>query len=421
MGFDFLQKRFAVRSASDEPLRVGMMARPVPPVPLNATLGAVLHALRVNQVSWLPVLDGVKMAGLVTEAAIAERVAAVPDLADTEIILGLVEAPDAVLDPGQSLADAAAVFTETGTAMLPVLTWDGRYLGCLKRIELAMAQAGRLYPPRVGGMATPLGVYLTTGAVSGGVGVVGLVLAGMALAAMLWVAQALLAVILAVVVHVTHASVPLGVYNVLMEHPVAGGPVLARLYMLLLLISLIAVYLIIMRLAPRLAGYHAAEHQTVNAMEAGEDLKQATVARMPRVHPRCGTNLVALAMMSMMAFNLFAAWLATRPTMTEMDSGLFLLLAGFIVILFTWRRVGGWMQQHYTTRPATPRELDSGIAAGEDVVRRHLAASARPTPTLAMRIWRMGLLQAFAGALLASFVLNSGTELLDRLLSSLIK
>jgi uncharacterized protein YqhQ len=39
----------------------------------------------------------------------------------------------------------------------------------------------------------------------------------------------------------------------------------------------------------RLYGYHGAEHKTINAYEAGDDLTPEKVATYPIEHPRCGT------------------------------------------------------------------------------------------------------------------------------------
>lgn len=39
----------------------------------------------------------------------------------------------------------------------------------------------------------------------------------------------------------------------------------------------------------RLFGYHGAEHKTINAFEAGAELKPDVVAKFPIEHPRCGT------------------------------------------------------------------------------------------------------------------------------------
>jgi uncharacterized protein YqhQ len=40
-------------------------------------------------------------------------------------------------------------------------------------------------------------------------------------------------------------------------------------------------------------GYHAAEHQVVHTIEQGDDLRPEVVVAKPRVHPRCGSNLMA--------------------------------------------------------------------------------------------------------------------------------
>ena len=40
--------------------------------------------------------------------------------------------------------------------------------------------------------------------------------------------------------------------------------------------------------------YHGAEHQAINAMEAGEDLTAENCLRQTRLHPRCGTNFAII-------------------------------------------------------------------------------------------------------------------------------
>ncbi|HEX3054167.1 MAG TPA: DUF1385 domain-containing protein, partial [Aggregatilineaceae bacterium] len=51
----------------------------------------------------------------------------------------------------------------------------------------------------------------------------------------------------------------------------------------------------------RLFGYHGAEHKTINAYEAGEELTPANVAKFSVQHPRCGTafllTLVSLSVL----------------------------------------------------------------------------------------------------------------------------
>lgn len=55
----------------------------------------------------------------------------------------------------------------------------------------------------------------------------------------------------------------------------------------------------------RLYGYHGAEHKTINAYEAGEELTPATVARYPLEHPRCGTAfLLTVVVISILIYSL---------------------------------------------------------------------------------------------------------------------
>src|SRR5262249_39961029 len=47
----------------------------------------------------------------------------------------------------------------------------------------------------------------------------------------------------------------------------------------------------------RVFEYHGAEHKTVFAWEAGEELTVANARRHPRQHPRCGTRLLKIVML----------------------------------------------------------------------------------------------------------------------------
>lgn len=55
----------------------------------------------------------------------------------------------------------------------------------------------------------------------------------------------------------------------------------------------------------RVFAYHGAEHQTINAFEAGAELTPAVVARFPLEHTRCGTSfLLTLVLISIVLFSL---------------------------------------------------------------------------------------------------------------------
>src|SRR5690606_39689354 len=59
----------------------------------------------------------------------------------------------------------------------------GRYLGMISRADAVAALGENIRPPVVGGMATPLGVWLTDGRLTGGAPALGLFLSGVVLAA----------------------------------------------------------------------------------------------------------------------------------------------------------------------------------------------------------------------------------------------
>jgi len=254
-------------------------------------------------------------------------------------------------------------------------------------------------------MATPLGVYLTTGAVSGGVGMLGLMLTGVVFAAMMWVTQ-----------HVLHGAATLLSRRI-------GLPFLADLAKMLgqeaihsnsavyiLTLSLLATFLLfgafllLLRYLPRLAGFHAAEHQTVNAIEAGEPLNPAEVVRMSRVHPRCGTNLWGIVALAYLGVTGVAMLLNTSLIHYNMDVIVTLGVFAILFVAATWKRVGGWLQEHLTTRPATAKELASGITAGRELLLRHLDTPV--LPRRALRLWRMGFVQVLIGLTIASALLE---------------
>ena len=73
------------------------------------------------------------------------------------------------------------------------------------------------------------------------------------------------------------------------------------------LILLIGYIVLIGRLEDikRVFGYHGAEHKTINAFEAGDELTPENVARHSLEHPRCGTAfLLSLILLSVLLFTL---------------------------------------------------------------------------------------------------------------------
>lgn len=158
-------------------------------------------------------------------------------------------------------------------------------------------------------------------------------------------------------------------------------------------------FLSLLRLTP-LAAHHAAEHMTVHAIEQyGVHAWEHTVEHMPRAHLRCGTNLLAGILPTLLVAVplMHLSWIVALP-----------------VAVLGWSaryQVGYFIQRTFTTRRPSPRQLERGIAAGRTLLDQWLRD---PTPrvSVAQRMWRRGLPQMIAGVLSALWLLET---LADRL------
>ena len=395
------------------------LARAILPLMADDPLSRAIHLFRQQQVAALPVLEHGLLAGWITEAQVAAVLTDDASAVERPLREWLAP-PPAVLSPFALPEDALAVMQATESSLLPIMAPDGQYLGCLARVDVLATRTGRLTPVRLGGMATPLGVYLTTGSTSGGAGELGLMLSGMMMAVMLWLAQTVL--LLGSVWLANHTSLVFigDIALMLSGHDIDGSTTRQLTAMILSSGALMLMFMLLLRFAPLLSGFHAAEHQTVNAIEQGEPLTVEAVGRMSRVHPRCGTNLWAIMALCYLAVSILSLALTTK--IAHQDIGLVVMLAVvmLLVIAAQWRHVGGWLQEHFTTRPATDAELRSGIRAGEEVLLRHQQATSRP-PHRVVRIWQMGLAQVLIGVILMQYLLSLLDTRLDLLWQNLVK
>ena len=368
---------------------ISQLIKSVPILSPEDSIRRAAGLIRSSEGSRVLVHRSGQIIGTVSEQAIAAFLAAAEDTeAALEAAVGpLVDQNVVLINSGVTLKEAAGVFASSGADMLPVTDNFGSYAGALYRRDVVGLLSRNLRPPTVGGMATPLGVYLTTGSLSGGTGNAGLFLSGASVAAMIVVAalvvdglQKLFSMLTGVNVDRLLASAPLtyvpNVYDI-------------AFYVTTALSTLI--FFALMRLSP-LSGYHAAEHMTVHAMEAGEALTPENVRRMPRVHPRCGTNLLAAA--------------GVFIILTTRVSNQFSVLFALVVVVLGWRTIGGWLQYLVTTKNPTDRQLASGVAAGNELLRRF---QERPNYRVTgfQRVWNMGFLQTAAGMLTMLWLLQS--------------
>jgi uncharacterized protein YqhQ len=124
----------------------------------------------------------------------------------------------------------------------------------------------------------------------------------------------------------------------------------------------------------RVFEYHGAEHKTVFAWEAGDELTVVNARRHPRQHPRCGTSflmvvmLVSVALFSVVKFDSLALNLLARIALIPLIAGVSYEIiraagkreSGAIFRLMT--QPGIWMQ-NLTTREPSDDQLEVAIYA----------------------------------------------------------
>jgi CBS domain-containing protein len=353
-------------------------------------LAKAIALARAARTSTLPVVQHRRLLGVVAESDIArlmqqgnppqQQYLPVREAMTREVLTVLPHTPT---------THALQMMQEYGFSSLPVVSQSGEYLGTVLRSDVLALTCETVRPPMVGGMATPLGVYLTGGGVRAGAGDLGLFLTGV----LLMVLNLLSITLVYSGSHWIQQRTGIPLYAMLVS-PTASlldwqdwaGMALRGLPLLL--------FLLFVRLSP-IAGIHAAEHMTVHAIERGEPLELEYVRRMPRVHPRCGTNLAAGAIIFL--------------TIANLNTGVYqdiTLLFALVATLLTWRPVGNLLQALFTTRPPSERQLQNGIAVGKQLLHRYQMQGYRPL-TLRERIWNMGILQIALGMVVVWWALDA--------------
>jgi len=147
-------------------------------------------------------------------------------------------------------------------------------------------------------------------------------------------------------------------------------------------VTLFVLYLALISLLPdlrRVFQYHAAEHKTINAYEAGEELVPERVQRFSLIHPRCGTAFLLWVMViAIFVFAFFGrpAWywlITTRILLLPVIAGLAYELIRFAGkhsrnrVLMTLLAPGLWLQR-LTTRQPTLDQIEVSIAALREVL-----------------------------------------------------
>ncbi len=240
--------------------------------------------------------------------------------------------------------------------------------------------------PRISGTALVGGLHLATGNY-GTASPWRLAVSGAAIAAFLGLALAMTYVELWIVDQFTGQALAAGLLGLSGGGAMPPSEVLATVAQLLPMLN----FLVVLRLSP-LAGYHAAEHKVVSAIERYGRLQYEQVVEMPRAHPRCGTVLL---------FGVLPTLLIAYPLLWSNP------LAAGIVAVVGWMlryRVGYFIQQTFTTKPPTPRQLAVGIAAGEKLMALYAHDPDRRV-SIARGLWTRGLPQMIVGVIAGNALL----------------
>jgi CBS domain-containing protein len=367
-------------------LSLATLIRPAPAMQPFETLGRAVRIMGETRMTALPVVD---MRGRLLGVVSADRVRARlmhgdADAALNEPLHPHVEAPTNVVPVTASVEMVWRMLERSGADTVFVADGSGGLMGMVRWHDLVIPHDVVESPLGAGGMATPFGVYLTAGGVRAGVSSMGLVYGGIALGLMIAAAHMLVGA----GCWGADRAFGSGTLELWLRTSPPTGFTAAAAWLGLQALSA-ALFLVILRLSP-ITGNHGAEHQVVHAMERGEPLTPEVVARMPRVHARCGTNLIA-------AIAVFAGLMQTisvlRPFGLDALAG---SLIGAAVAAKTWRSVGAFLQQHFTTKPPSPRQLERAIEAANELRERY-AREALPRMGLLNRLWCMGAPQTAIG------------------------
>lgn len=308
--------------------------------------------------------------GILDEATLMKAFAQGAD-ADDAIDPWVLTVPTSI--QGEALgSEALRIFSQNELSYLYVKDSLGRPLGILTPSRLLHLPWETSHARTVGGMATPLGVYLTNGQVGAGVGPVALILTGVVMFGFFLLG----AFVMQAVQNLAPLSVSSAPWFPFLQE---GGALI--------------IFLLAIRLSP-IAGIHGAEHMVVHAIERGEELRPEIVRRMPRVHPRCGTNLAA----GLMLFLGILSWEGIADFQLR-------LITALVVTLIAWKPVGSLLQQFVTTRTPNDRQLAGGIRSGEALLKR-VAHLSTEQPSGWHRVLASGVLQIILGSLIASGVVQ---------------
>ena len=118
-------------------IQEAMTSNPTRIGPTN-TVGEAAQIMKAEDVGSLPIVEGDKLVGVITDRDLAIRIVA--ESRGTDTTVGDIASKNVVtVDPEQSLEDAARLMAEHQIRRLPVVEEDGRLVGILAQADIAQA------------------------------------------------------------------------------------------------------------------------------------------------------------------------------------------------------------------------------------------------------------------------------------------
>lgn len=272
-----------------------------------------------------------------------------------------------------NIKDLLAKVHHMHTRVIPIVDQNSKYTGmCITRNAVISFLTRKIRPLTLGGLATPLGVYITDGRHQAGVGNFALFLTGFVLSFFILLAQFLTSFIF-------------------------NG---VQAFVAFELLAQISIFVLILRFTP-FSKMHAAEHQTINAIEKGHPLSIETIRMQKREHKRCGTNLMVL-IVGIQIILLLAVEVGEISSLYKF----FVLAFGFIFIFSNWHKFGMIVQKYLTTSVASDFYLKSGMKAGMEILKKHKNDKKTKPPAFTEKIWNMGLAQILSGFFVAMWFVD---------------
>lgn len=346
--------------------------RPVECLDASSSLERAAALVRQHSPGVVPIQKGSSFVGVITERTLAEALANGCTPFDPAEAAAKADFP--TIGVHESGAEALRRLASGSETSLLVLDEGDRVIGVASASDLYPKQPYMPKPPLVGGMATPFGVYLTNGSIGAGVP--------------RWALAATGAVMFTLFAIGAFLQVALSAWADKSGY-ISGSNSLWEMLP-------VAVLFIGMRVLP-LSGIHAAEHKVVHAIERGEALVPEVVARMPRVHPRCGTNLWAGATIFISVFS--APFFHAKNADYTAEA----MLVAAIVTFVLWRPVGSAMQFLLTTRPPSRKHIEMGIKSGKELLEKYrFSRGIAPNPL--QRLWNSGIFHVMGGFAACYFV-----------------